>query len=530
MLNDYDKQCINEIKKKTGLNEKMAIKYYEENEKDIEKTFIDIKNKIDLGIITITGAGAAGVVYGNVSNASTLYGMDKFNTPRGHGFAAEMANDLHDKLSGQKITPGAGSDNKLNGADRIVNGVEIQSKYCASGSKCISECFDENGFRYWTKDNTPMQIEVPSDKYESAVRAMENRIKNGQVPGVTDPSEAKNIVRKGHYTYEQAKNIAKFGTVDSIKFDAKNGAIIATTALGISTALTFATSIWNGDDFDVALKSSVYSGLKVGGTTFITAVLSSQLSRAGLNSALIGSSEAIVRIMGPKASAMLVNAFRSGTNIYGAAAMKSAAKLLRGNAITGAVSVVVLSSVDVVNIFRGRISGAQLFKNVANTASTVAGGTAGWVGGATAGAAIGSFIPVVGTAVGGVVGGLLGSFAGGSAAGKVSNKVLSGLIEDDADEMVRIIENVFTQMAEDYLLNQEEAENIVDNLKDVLNGSTLKDMFASSNRKEFAHELLIDNIEREVKKREKIQLPTQEEMVRGLREVLEEISEEMAMA
>ena len=97
--------------------------------------------------------------------------------------------------------------------------------------------------------------------------------------------------------------------------------------------LTFAGAIWNGSDFDVALKSAAAQGLKVGGSTFITAVLAGQISKAGMNSLLVGSSEAIVRMIGPKASAVLVNAFRSGTNIYGAAAMKSAAKLLRGNAI-----------------------------------------------------------------------------------------------------------------------------------------------------------------------------------------------------
>ncbi|MBU3178389.1 hypothetical protein KPL47_18860 [Clostridium estertheticum] len=375
-----------------------------------------------------------------------------------------------------------------------------------------------------------MKIEVPSDKYDAAVQSMQNRIKNGEVRGVTDPNEAKNIVRKGHFTYEQARNVAKFGTVESITFDAVNGAIIATAAFGLSTVLTFATSIWNGDDFNTALKSATYSGLKVGGITFVTAVLASQLSKAGLNSALVGSSEAIVSIMGTKASAMLVNAFRSGTNIYGAAAMKSAAKMLRGNAITGAISVVVLSSVDVVSIFRGRISGAQLFKNVANTASTVAGGTAGWVGGAAAGAAVGSVVPILGTAIGGFVGGLLGSFAAGSVASKVSNAVLNEFIQDDADEMVHIIETVFTQMAEDYLLNQKEAENIIDNLKNNLGGSTLKDMFASSSRKEFARKLLINHVEGEVKKRKNIRMPSQVEMQKELRSVLEEISDNIAIA
>lgn len=536
---NHNKNLVEELMKNTGLSMKMCEKYLSKNDFDIEKTFKEIYEKILSGQIEVTGSNTAGIIYGNVSNASTIYGMDKFNTPRGHGFAAEQANHLYDKINngdffgrgkvnlvGDDIDPNTGRIVK-NGADRVVNGVNIQTKYCSSGSKCISECFENGKLRYINADGTPMQIEVPSDKYEAAVQAMENRIKNGEVPGVSDPSKAKEIVRKGHFTYEQAKNIARFGTVESITFDAVNGAIIASSAMGISTVLTFATSIWNGEDFDIAIKNAAYSGLKVGGTTFATSVLASQLSKAGLNSALVGSSEAIVSIMGPKASAMLVNAFRSGGNIYGAAAMKSAAKMLRGNAITGAVSVVVLSSFDVANIFRGRISGSQLFKNVANTASTVAGGTAGWVGGATAGAAIGSAIPIVGTAIGGVVGGILGSFAGGAAAGKVSGAVLDEFIEDDANKMVNIVEKVFKQLAEDYLLNKKEAENIIDRLKDRLTGKLLKDMFASKNRELFAKRILEPLVEEEAKKRKVIKVPSNIEMSKGLRVVLEELSDQV---
>ena len=241
----------------------------------------------------ISAAETGGIIYGNVSNASTIYGTDKFSTPRGHGFAAEQANHLYDKITnadflgqnkvqlvGEETDPLTGRIIK-NGADRIVNGTSIQTKYCKTGGKCISECFDNGKFRYLNSDGSPMQVEVPSDKYEAAVQAMENRIKNGEVPGVTDPKEAKNIVRKGHFTYEQVKNVAKAGTVESITFDAVNGAIIATSAFGISTVLSFATSVWNGEDFDIAIKNATYTGLKVGGTTFITAVLSSQLSKAG---------------------------------------------------------------------------------------------------------------------------------------------------------------------------------------------------------------------------------------------------------
>ena len=484
-----------------------------------------------------SGATVAGLLYSNVSNASTMYGQDKFNTPRGHGFAAEQANHLYDKVTnmdffgqgkvqlvGDTIDPNTGHIVK-SGADRIVNGVQIQTKYCASGSKCISECFENGKLKYLNADNSPMQIEVPSDKYESAIQAMESRIRNGEVPGISDPAEAKNIVKKGKFTYLQAKNIAKAGTVESLAFDSVNGTIIATGAFGISATLSFATSIWNGEEPQVALKSATHEGLRVAGTTFMTAVLASQLSRAGLNSALVGSSEAVVKVLGPKASHFMVQALNKGTNIYGAAAMKSAAKLLRSNAITSGVSIVVLSSVDVVNIFRGRISGKQLAKNVANTTASVAAGTAGWMGGATAGAALGSVVPVIGTAVGGFVGGLIGSFAAGSVASKATTAVLDNFIEDDADEMLRIIQDEFAVLAEEYLLNQGEAEAISDELAKVLTPGELKDMFASSDRKRYANCLLSKPIEAEVSRRQKIKMPSEEEMQRSLREVLEELAD-----
>lgn len=470
------------------------------------------------------GAETAGTVFGNISNAATEYAYDKFNTPRGHGFAAERANHLCDLLDGKDAVI-VGDDNAKNGADRMVDGVNIQSKYCNTGSKCIYECFENGRYRYYNTDGSPMQVEVPSDKYDDAVKAMAERIKKGQVPGVTDPAKAKDIVRKGNFTYEQAKNIAKAGTVESITFDSVNGAIISAYAFGLSAALTFAVSMWKGDSSEESLKAAA-AGLKVGGTTFLTAVLTGQLQKSALNGAFRISSDAIVNMIGPKASQFLVNAFRTGKNIYGAAAMKSASKLLRGNIVTAAASVVVLSAFDVANIFRGRISGAQLFKNITNTTATVAGGTAGWVGGASAGAAIGSVVPVIGTAVGGFVGGVLGSFLGGSAANSVSSAVMDEFIEDDAKEMVAIIEDVFKDMAVDYLISESEAEEIADILKDIIDGGFLKDMYASDYRYEFAKDALLPVFDTITMQRPKIILPDESDLCSGVRQLLEEMTDE----
>lgn len=463
-----------------------------------------------------------GTVVGQVGTANKSYEEEKFHARQGHGFAAERANDFYDKVTGHNAKV-VGDNNAKNGADRIVDGVEIQSKYCATGSRCINECFDNDGkgnFRYYSMNGSPMQIEVPSDKYDSAVQAMEEKIRRGQVKGVTDPAKARDIVRKGHFTYAQAKNIAKAGTVESLTYDAATGVVIASSALGVSALISFAVSIWNGEDFEIALKTALVSGLKIGGTAFVTNLLASQLTKGGLNSALVNSSEQIVRLMGPKAYTLFANALRGGTKIYGSAAINSFAKVLRGNVIAGGVSILLLSFFDVTNIVRGRISGKQLFKNFVNTTASVAGGGAGWLGGAALGSAI---FPGPGT----IIGGLIGALGAGSAASKASNAATSAFIEDDAEEMVRIIEKQFSELAIDYLLSKVEAEKVIDRLQERLDGKTLKDMYASSDRAEFANSMLIPLIERQISLREKVHVPDINQVNKELRNVLEAISDSL---
>ncbi len=463
---------------------------------------------------------AGGVAMGAYGTVNKLFEEEKFHAFQGHGFAAERANDLHDRISGHDAYI-VGDDNVKDGADRILDGVSIQSKYYSDGASCIRACFEEDGkgaFRYFTADGKPMQIEVPADKYDAAVKAMEKKILNGQVNGICDPAEAAKIVKKGNFTYNQAKNIAKAGTVESVIYDATSGAVIATTALGISAVLSFAVSIWNGDELNTALKSAAYSGIKVGGTAFVTSILAGQLTKAGLNSVMVSSSESFIHILGPKASAVLINAFRNGSNIYGAAAMRSAAKLLRSNVITSGATIVVLSTVDVVDIFRKRISGKQLLKNFAATTSMVVGGGAGWLGGATIGSAI---LPGVGT----IVGGLAGAILAGNTAQKVADNITDMFAESDAKEMSRILETEFSKLAEEYMLNKKEAEKVADKLQERLDAKALKEMFSSEDREEYARDRIVVLIECEVSKREHIANLTSEQIGLGLQLVLEDISE-----
>ncbi len=123
--------------------------------------------------------------------------MSRFNASQGHGFAAEQYNDLIDKLCLHKATI-VGDDNAKNGADRKVDGQFIQTKYCQNAQASINAAFNNKGqFRYFDKTGKPMQIEVPADQYDQAVKIMEQKIRDGKVSGVTDVKEAKNWCARG---------------------------------------------------------------------------------------------------------------------------------------------------------------------------------------------------------------------------------------------------------------------------------------------------------------------------------------------
>jgi hypothetical protein len=475
-----------------------------------------------------------GIISGNLQSAENFAENVPFLAARGHGFAAERANHLFDKLSG-KDAHIIGGDNAKNGADRLVDNVKIQTKFCNGGGKCIAECFENGKLRYWDGD-IPMKIEVPKDFLESAKQAFVERVKRGEVVDITGMSKAEidklakelsdETIKGSPFTYAQARNIAKFGTIESLTYDAVNGIKLTGTAMGITAVISFAQAVWSGENFDIALKEACYSGLKVGGLAWISSIVTAQVGRTTTSQVLRPATDWIVKQMGSGAASALANTLRIGSKpIYGAAAANSASKLLRGNVVTGVVTVAVLSSVDFYKMFQGKVSGSQVFKNVTNTAAGVASGTAGWAGGAAAGAALGSVVPVVGTATGAIIGGILGSLSGGWIGSKASSVVMDKIITDDSKEMQDILGKVFGKLAEDYLLSQDEAELISEELSSNLSGGDLQTMYSSSDRREFAKNLIEPYIISVVKKRKHIlnkDLPSLNDLANEIENILED--------
>ena len=468
-------------------------------------------------------AGEAGASFDSAAHNDRL---NRFRSGKngnaGHGFAAEQTNDLIDKVRGNDSII-KGDDNARHGPDRIVDGRLVQTKYYQSALKSVNAAFESkaNGmFKYYEDGDIskPMQIEVPKDQYLEALKIMRKRIAEGRVPGVTNPDDAEKLVRQGNITYKTACNIAKAGNIDSLMFDATHGIVIASSAFGISFIITFAKCVWDGKPINRSIDLAMYNGLKAGGIAFVSSVLSAQLTRTNLVKILKSPSEGLVRLLPSKVSRVLVDTCRSGAKNYGKAATDDLAKLMCSNIISSASVVLVLSASDITNCLRGRISARQLFKNVVSTIAGICGGNVGWIAGITIGGVIGG---PAGSTIGLYVSGAVGGSAGATVAVKVEKAFMDKFVEDDAVEMISIINERFIPLAQSYLLSEEELIIVIEDLKTDLEQEKLIQMFVSKDRNKFADDMITDKIEKVVCWRSRIVLPPDEEFIKALGRVLE---------
>lgn len=446
-----------------------------------------------------------GYLYGFAKSSAKLFDERRFLRPGGNGFTAENANTLYEGFKGIN-TKVVGGDNAPNGADRIIINkdlsiTQIQDKYFKTASESVGDAFENGKYRYMDSQGNPMLLEVPKDQYEKAIELMAKRIEKGQVKGVTDPSEAANIVKKGPLTYKQSVNITKFGKIDSLVYDAANGFVVAKNAMGITFTLDFVISTINGESLEDSLKSATLSSIKAGAFTELIYVASSQLIKKGAPSIFAPTASGLTNLLGDQARQTIMKICGGGIQKATPGAVQT---LLEQQMLVQVVTFVVLSVPDVIDLFNGRISASQLAINL----GSIFGGIAGAQVGTIAGGALGNLaIPGAGTTIGAIAGGTAGGIAGSWGA----STLLSTVFEKDAKMMVDILTTQFQIKAEKYVINQEEANSITTKLQTSLNDDVLKDMFQSKNRKKFANKLLTPLFEEILKERKKVHLPSFEE-------------------
>jgi hypothetical protein len=453
---------------------------------------------------------------------------------QGHGFAAERANHLVDVAKGKRARL-IGDDFAKAGPDRLVDGIEIQSKYCATPKATVDACFSRSGKLIYQTRGRPMKVEVPKDQYPEVVKLMAKRLQTGDVTAAAARKQAKSIVLEGNIEYATARRIVEFGSIDSIKFDVANGAMAAGIAGSVSVAIAYARAVWDGADTDGALRAACATGLKVGGVTWLSSVLAAQIGRTGAQTLAREGSSWMVKQLGSKATLTIASALGAGQGVVGTelirqggaklttkAARSYLTKGMSANIVAAAATTAILSSRDLYRVFSGHVSKAQLFKNVTNTAAGVGGGMAGASAGAAQGALYLGWIPG-GVVVGAAVGALVGSLVAGTAAAKVARSVTDLLIEDDAIEMMRHLERVFVEEAQDYLLTQTEADRVMEALRAKWDlREQMREMHASVNPEQYARWLLRPLVQAEVKRRKKVKTPSETPLLKRLAQLLAE--------
>ena len=446
--------------------------------------------------------------------------INKYRSTGGLGFAAEDANNLNDLFQGKKSEI-IGISNELNGPDRVVNGVLLQSKYYQSASKTVAAAFDSNSGYYRYEGQ---ELEVPKDQWADCVKLMRKRIEQGKVQGIKNPAEAEKIVHQGSVSYQQAKNIARAGNIDSLIFDAKTQIVTSISVFPVSFAVTFAHSLWRGESIKDATMAALGGAVLSGSTMILTGIVSAQLLRTGIGAfgatSMRNGVQAISCTSVGTEVARRIATVSLRKSVAGAAAVNHVSRLLRTNAITAAVAAVVTSTPDFYRAaFKRSISWQQFAKNTSINAAGVVTGTTGWI----VGAAIGSAVPGIGTVAGGLVGGILGSLGGGIGGTTAAKFLANKFVPDDLERLSEPLERLqreMEQLASEYLLTENEFEFLLRKIiNEKVNPKWLQHMFKQNDpstflRIEFEH--LFKEI---VQKRPKVSLPSIKQLEKAVNEI-----------
>lgn len=550
---EYYEPSAYKIEKRTnGKQETYVIKINdteltEFSSRGLYRFFINYEQEVDRieQIAHDTAVSAAFTSLGTVDLENTAfnaaYGADQSKT--GHGSYAEDAGVLIDRLhlhraSAEGRVLDATGKMPKNGPDKIVDGIPIQCKYCRSAGESVKNCFKKDPvtgaqtFRYYRHGFDPMLIEVPKDQYADAVKAMKRRIEQGQVPGVTDPAQAEKIIRPGRLTYAQARNLAKAGTFESLKYDAVTGVVSCSAVCGISALVSFGIAYWQTGDIRSSAKAALYTGAQVFGPAFAGRILAAQIARTGLSSALIPATRAFTKSLDPKTVQNIVNAFRNLANkrpIYGAAAQSSFSKTLRTTGVTQVIITVVSITPDTFNVLSKKISGAQYTKNMTSALSSVGASLAASYG---AGVMVGKYAKKKGETVKGAVGGAIGfaaGFAGATGANIAVRSVGNQFHEDDAVITTRLFNAVMSNLCVEYLLTEAEIDKVVEEINQ--ESKQLRKLqhtlISSTHQYHDVEEFLREKFEKVILSRGRIDKEVEDKMNTEIDSAISEIVEDM---
>lgn len=426
---------------------------------------------------------------------------DRFGGGQGHGHVGEQYGDTLDRLK-LKNAQRLGATHEKNGADRNVNGVNIQTKYLKTAKKSVGQVFDGHTAKYISSDGSMMQVEVPRDQYHQGVQEMAKRIKNGDVPNENNPANAIRYVKKGAISYEHAQIATKsiFDRHSKLPMYDENNKVIRDENGNVQmrTVTLGEKLVWSaGGDFLTGAASAIPTAIVSGIWIYCSSCWDGVDQKTAMKNTVLAVAKPIVwgglMYKLPSQIAGSDVGQNVGKKIFGDMAKKELTPRITGLTM-GVITTVVMVGPDVINCIRGRISAKQLLKN------TVVNGT-GMAVGIAASRAITSAIPVVGTAVA-MAGTVIGSIG--------ARKIMDHFVEDDAVAMIRIAKEEFIETVLTANLKKVELDSILNQtfLNDKFN-KQLQTMFAADDSRDYIHQVYFDDVVNIYKERE---LPDEAEL------------------
>ncbi len=414
------------------------------------------------------------------------------NGRQGGGYAAEYGNIIVDRLLGkdvinaaQQLDPVTGRQVK-DGADRIVNGIPIQTKYHKNFDTFFKDVCRDGKLRYIDEKGKPMWLEVPRDEYPETCKKMQEKIDNGEI-SVPKGMKATDFISRGVLTYQQAQNAAMAGTIESLVLDTAAGILCTIPYVGVSEIIVFANCVWNGQDAKTAFKRSCFVTIKTAAIGSIPYVVAAQFTRATVKLPLVGKIDNPMKKFCTDITKEVRNSKFAGTAIGEKMGLKN---IDEKSLVSNTVQYIIVFGPDIYKFYRGKISGEQLVKNSAVAAGGIAGGVAGKI--------------VVGKLVGNIFG-PAGSIIGGMVGGLVTKTIADEFMEDDAVKMFRIFKEEFLDIIMVSGLNSDEFKEISElTLTNPDLSELLQIMFVADNPRMFAREYINKCVVSVISKRKKI--------------------------
>ncbi len=268
--------------------------------------------------------------------------------------------------------------------------------------------------------------------------------------------------------------MAKAGTIESLIYDVRTGAVMTTCVFGISFLIDSYLCYRKTHNQKEAIISGLCAGGKAGALALTTHLIVSQLSR---------------------------------TKTFSKIMTKS---IIKSGVVSSVVGFLVFSIPETFNYAMRRISSAQYAANLAILSASIIGGTAGAYAGAAVGTAAGTAAGMgagsVPLAIAGGTGGAVGGLTLGTAVGIGTSKIIDIFFEGDDKRIARLFNAISYIMFSEYLLDENEIEQFISEMNKISDRKFKKlfgDIHASGNQEKTIKDFIIPYLDTIVHEREK---------------------------